>query len=65
MPTYIVLIKSTQKGFANPKTLANDVERANVAVAGFGGKLLDSPWGYMMRLLKLISPTMNPLQLSR
>ena len=41
MPTYIVLIKSTQKGFANPKTLAQDVESANVAVAKFGGRLLD------------------------
>jgi uncharacterized protein with GYD domain len=41
MPTYIVPIKSTPKGFANPKTLANDVESANIAVGKFSGKLLD------------------------
>jgi uncharacterized protein with GYD domain len=41
MPAYIVLIKSTQKGLANPKTLEADVAAANKAVAAFGGKLLD------------------------
>jgi uncharacterized protein with GYD domain len=46
MPTYIVLIKSTQKGLANPKTLAKDVESANAAVAKFGGKMLD--WNLTM-----------------
>jgi uncharacterized protein with GYD domain len=46
MPTYIVLIKSTQKGFANPKTLAKDIETANAAVAQYGGKLLD--WNLTM-----------------
>jgi uncharacterized protein with GYD domain len=46
MPTYIVLIKSTQKGLANPKTLAKDIESANAAVAKFGGKMLD--WNLTM-----------------
>jgi len=41
MPAYIVLIKSTQKGLANPKTLQTDVAAANKAVTAFGGKLLD------------------------
>ena len=46
MPAYIVLIKSTQIGFANPKDLVKDVEGANAAVAKLGGKLLD--WNLTM-----------------
>ena len=46
MPAYIVLIKSTQKGTANPKTLLQDVQAANKAVEKFGGKLLD--WNLTM-----------------
>lgn len=46
MATYFILIKSTQKGTANPQTLANDVEAANDAVAKLGGKLLD--WNLTM-----------------
>lgn len=46
MPAYIVLIKSTQKGLANPKTLLKDVQAANKAVEKFGGKLLD--WNLTM-----------------
>jgi len=41
MQAYIVLIRSTQKGLANPKTLQTDVATANKAVTAFGGKLLD------------------------
>ncbi len=46
MPAYIVLIKSTPKGLANPKALAADVAAANKAVAAFGGELLD--WNLTM-----------------
>jgi uncharacterized protein with GYD domain len=46
MANYIVLIKSTQKGTANPQTLAGDVETANEFVAKMGGKLLD--WNLTM-----------------
>ncbi|MCW4019516.1 MAG: GYD domain-containing protein [Candidatus Bathyarchaeota archaeon] len=41
MPTYIVLMKATQKGVSNPKTLYNDVKAANKTLEKFGGKLLD------------------------
>ncbi len=34
-------MKGTQKGLANPKTLAKDVQAASDAVAKFGGKQLD------------------------
>ncbi len=46
MPTYIVLMKGTQKGLSNPKTLFNDVEAASAAVEKFGGKQLD--WNLTM-----------------
>ncbi len=46
MPTYIILIKATQKGLSNPKTLADDVQKANDAVTKFEGKMLD--WNLTM-----------------
>jgi len=46
MPTYIVLMKATQKGVANPKNFLNDVESAREAVEKFGGKMLD--WNLTM-----------------
>jgi uncharacterized protein with GYD domain len=46
LPTYIVLMKATQKGLADPKTLPKDVEAANGAVEKFGGKVLD--WNLRM-----------------
>ncbi len=46
MPTYIVLMKATQKGVSNPKTLYNDVKAASEAVEKFGGKQLD--WNLTM-----------------
>ena len=50
MPTYIVLMKATQKGVANPKNFLNEVESAREAIEKFGGKMLQSnlPWGNMM-----------------
>jgi uncharacterized protein with GYD domain len=41
MQTYIVLMKGTQKGVANPKTLAADIQAAAETVKKFGGKQLD------------------------
>ncbi|XHH09926.1 MAG: GYD domain-containing protein [Candidatus Bathyarchaeia archaeon] len=41
MFTYIVLIKGTQKGVANPKTLTVDLQAAADTVKRFGGKQLD------------------------
>ena len=46
MPTYIVLMKGTQKGMSNPKTLVNDVQTASKAIEKFGGKQLD--WNLTM-----------------
>jgi uncharacterized protein with GYD domain len=46
MPTYIVLMKATQKGLSNPKTLPKDIQAASEAVAKFGGKQLD--WSLTM-----------------
>ncbi len=46
MPTYIVLMRATQKGLANPKTLPQDVQSANKVVEKFGGKQLD--WNLTM-----------------
>ncbi len=41
MPTYIVLMKATQKGTANPKNLPKDVQAATEAIEKFGEKQLD------------------------
>ncbi|MGD6808701.1 MAG: GYD domain-containing protein [Candidatus Bathyarchaeia archaeon] len=46
MLTYIVLMKGTQKGKANPKTLAADIQAAEDTVKRFGGKQLD--WNLTM-----------------
>ena len=46
MPTYIVLIKATQTGVANPKYLSKDVKETRGVVEKFGGKLLD--WNLTM-----------------
>ena len=46
MPTYIVLMKATQKGLANPKNFLNDVQAAREAIEKFGGKMLD--WNLTM-----------------
>jgi uncharacterized protein with GYD domain len=46
MPTYIVLMRATQKGVADPKTLPKDVEAVNGVVEKFGGKVLD--WNLTM-----------------
>lgn len=45
-PKYIVLMKGTQKGLANPKELPRDVQAAREALGKFGGKLLD--WSLTM-----------------
>ncbi len=50
MPTYIVLMKATAKGLANPKTLSNDVQAASEAVEKFGGKQID--WNLTMGPLR-------------
>lgn len=41
MPTYISLIKGTEKGLANPKNLPKDVQEVSRVVEKLGGKLLD------------------------
>jgi len=46
MPTYIVLMKATQKGLANPKNFLNDVQSARATLERFGGKQLD--WNLTM-----------------
>jgi len=46
MPAYIVLMKATQKGLANPKDFLNDVQAAREAIEKFGGKMLD--WNFTM-----------------
>jgi uncharacterized protein with GYD domain len=46
MPAYIVLMKATQKGLANPKDFLNDVQAAREAIEKFGGKMLD--WNLTM-----------------
>jgi uncharacterized protein with GYD domain len=46
MPTYIVLMKATQKGLANPKDLPKDVQEARGAIEKLGGKELD--WNLTM-----------------
>ncbi len=46
MPAYIVLMKATQKGLANPKGFLNDVQAAREAIEKFGGKMLD--WNLTM-----------------
>jgi uncharacterized protein with GYD domain len=46
MPTYIVLMKATQKGLADPKSLPKDVQAARGAIEKFGGKQLD--WNLTM-----------------
>ena len=46
MPTYIVLMKGTQKGKANPKTLVVDIEAAAATIERFRGKQLD--WNLTM-----------------
>ena len=46
MPTYIVLMKGTQKGMANPKDLIKDAQAAREAIEKFGGKQLD--WNLTM-----------------
>ncbi len=46
VPTYIVLMKATQKGLATPKDLPRDVQKARGAIEKFGGKLLD--WNLTM-----------------
>ena len=46
MPMYIVLMKATQKGLANPKNFLSDVQDARGTIEKFGGKLLD--WNLTM-----------------
>ena len=46
MPTYIVLMKATEKGLATPKNLPKDVQEARRAIEKFGGKMLD--WNLTM-----------------
>ena len=46
MPAYIVLMKATQKGLANPKDFLKDVQAAREAIEKFGGKMLD--WNLTM-----------------
>jgi uncharacterized protein with GYD domain len=46
MPTYIVLMKATEKAMANPKDLPKRVKEAREAIEKFGGKLLD--WNLTM-----------------
>lgn len=46
MPTYIALMKATEKALANPKDLPKQVQEAREAVEKFGGKLLD--WNLTM-----------------
>ena len=46
MPTYIVLMKATQRGLANPKNFLNDVQAARETIERFGGKQLD--WNLTM-----------------
>ena len=46
MPAYIVLMKATQKGLANPKNFLNDVQAARETIERFGGKQLD--WNLTM-----------------
>ncbi len=46
MLTYIILMKGTQKGMANPKTLATDIQAAAETLKRFGGKQLD--WNLTM-----------------
>lgn len=46
MPTYIVLMKATQKGLADPKNFLSDVQAAREAIEKFGGKMLD--WNLTM-----------------
>jgi uncharacterized protein with GYD domain len=46
MPAYIVLMKATQKGLANPKNFLNDVQAARETIEKFGGKQLD--WNLTM-----------------
>jgi uncharacterized protein with GYD domain len=58
MQTYIVLMKSTQKGIANPKTLIHDVDAANAAVEKFGGKVLD--WNLVMGQYDAIAKVQFP-----
>lgn len=41
MLTYIILMKGTQKGLANPKTLTADLQAAAETLKKFGGKQLD------------------------
>jgi len=46
MPAYIVLMKATQKGLADPKNFLIDVQAAREAIEKFGGKMLD--WNLTM-----------------
>jgi len=46
MPTYIILMKATQKGLANPKNFLDDVQAARETIEKFGGKQLD--WNLTM-----------------
>lgn len=46
MPTYIVLMKATQKGLANPKNFLKEVQAAHETIEKFGGKQLD--WNLTM-----------------
>jgi uncharacterized protein with GYD domain len=46
MPTYIVLMKATQKGLANPKNFLKEVQAARETIEKFGGKQLD--WNLTM-----------------
>ena len=46
MPTYIVLMKATQTGVANPKYASQNVQEIRGVVEKFGGKLLD--WNLTM-----------------
>jgi uncharacterized protein with GYD domain len=46
MPTYIVLMKATQKGLADPKNFLKDVQAARETIEKFGGKQLD--WNLTM-----------------
>ena len=46
MPTYIVLMKATQQGLANPKNFLNDVQSTRETIERFGGKQLD--WNLTM-----------------
>ncbi|MGD6935067.1 MAG: GYD domain-containing protein [Candidatus Bathyarchaeia archaeon] len=46
MLTYIILMKSTQKGTANPKTLCKDIEATAATIERFRGKQLD--WNLTM-----------------